>query len=84
MVVGHGGEEVMGDVSVRNVMEHDVQGAVRTVHGGERAPQPVPLGVAVVRQRRVRVLQQCDAHQPGVHPQVGHHIHLPSPIKQVR
>lgn len=79
MVVGQGGEEVVGYMGVCNVVEHDVQGPIGSVDGGEGAAQPVPLGVAVVRQRRVRVLQQRDAHQPRVHYQVGRHIHLRQP-----
>lgn len=76
VVVGHGGEEVVRNVSVCNVVEDNIEGTVATVHGGKGPPQPVPLSVVIVRQRRVRVLQQRDAHQPAIHHQVGRHIHL--------
>jgi hypothetical protein len=51
VVVRHGGEEVVCDVRVRDVVVQGVeQPAVVAVHRGQRTPQPVPLVVAVVRQ----------------------------------
>lgn len=79
MVVGQGREEVVGDVGVCNVVKDDVQRPIGAVNSGERAAQPVPLSIAVVRQRWVSVLQQSDAYQPGIHDQVRRHIHLRRP-----
>ena len=57
VVVRHGGEEVVRDVRVGDVVEDVVQRAVGAVHRAQRPPQPRPLVVGEVRQRRVRVLR---------------------------
>jgi hypothetical protein len=55
-VVRHGGEEVVRDVRVGDVVEHVVQQPIGAVHRAQRPAQPLPLGVGEVRQRRVGVL----------------------------
>nr|ACL52983.1 unknown [Zea mays]ACL53151.1 unknown [Zea mays]ACL53170.1 unknown [Zea mays]ACL53198.1 unknown [Zea mays]ACN35830.1 unknown [Zea mays] len=79
VVVRHGGEEVVRDVRVRDVVEHAVEDAVVAVHGGQRAAQPVPLARVVVGERRVGVLQVGDEHQPRVHDQQRHGVHAHHP-----
>ena len=76
MVVRHGGEKVVTDVGVSNVVEHMVQEAVGAVHRGQGTAQPLPLLVVVVRQGGVRVLQQRDHDQPHVDNQVRGDVHL--------
>jgi hypothetical protein len=70
VVVRDGGEEVVRDVRIGDVVEEGpAEHAVVAVDGGERAAEPVPLGAAVVRQRRVGVVEVRDEHQPRVHHQ---------------
>ena len=66
----------MGHMRVANVVEEVVQEAIGAIHCGQRSPQPIPLGVFVVWQLGVRVLQQRDGDQPAVHNQVWNNIHL--------
>ena len=79
MVVRHGGEQVVADVGVSNVVEHNVQEAIGAVHCREGAAQPLPLLVVVVGQGGVRVLQQRDHDQPHVDNQVRGDVHLHRP-----
>ena len=76
VVVRHGGEQVVADVGVSNVVECNVQEAVGSVNGGQSSTQPLPLRVIVVRQGRVRVLQQRDHDQPHVDHQVRGNVDL--------
>jgi hypothetical protein len=57
VVVRELGEEVVAHVRVRDVVVQRVEErAVVAVDGGEGPAQPVPRGVRVVGERRVRVL----------------------------
>ena len=66
----------MGHMRVADVVEEVIQEAIGAIHRGQRSPQPIPLGVFVVRQLGVRVLQQRDGDQPAVHDQVWNYIYL--------
>ena len=76
MVVRDGGEKVMADMCVCNVMMEEVQNAKGPVYSRKCPPQPVPLLIAIVRKLGVRVLQQSDHHQPVVDNQIWQNIHL--------
>ena len=76
MVVGHLREEVVRNMGVGDVVEHMVEDAAGAGDRGQGTAQPLPLLIIVVRQRRVRVLQQRDHDQPRIHKQVRHHVHL--------
>ena len=49
MVMWHGREQVVADMGVSNVVEHNVQKTVRAVDSGQSSPQPFPLLVIIVR-----------------------------------
>ena len=90
MVVRHGGEDVVRHVGVGDVVKHLVQHAVVAVQRAQRPLSvlcaavitqsyldPGPVLAAVVGQRGVGVLQVGDEHQPHVHNQQRHDVHLP-------
>lgn len=79
MVMRHSGEEMMGYMGVGDVVEHLVQHAVVTIHGGQSSPQPVPVRGIVVRECWMSVLQVCDDDQECVHHQQRHPVHAYEP-----
>mmetsp|Transcript_10478 Transcript_10478/g.18316 ORF Transcript_10478/g.18316 Transcript_10478/m.18316 type:complete len:201 (+) Transcript_10478:849-1451(+) len=82
VVEGHVGEEMMGDMRVRNVMEDVVKNSTITpVHCGHSASQPVPILVIVMGQVGVCVLQIRDHHQPVIDDKQWDDVHLQKPDK---
>ena len=55
------------------------QPSVVPIDGGECATHPVPLGVGIVREVGMGVLQQGDHHEPEVDEQVGDYVRLGHP-----
>lgn len=67
VVVRHGGEEVMGNVGVGNVMVEVVEEeTVRTINSQSGTTLEVPDVFTVMRQLGVSVLQIGDQDQPKV------------------
>lgn len=89
-VVRHPGEEMMRDMRVSDVMEHDVQNPIVTIHRRQCTPQPIPFLSGVVREGMICVLEEGDQDQPEVHDEVRNEVdlqqpgearHLPDPVQ---
>lgn len=71
----HLGEDVVADMSVRNMVKGMVQNcAKRAVYGAQRATKPVPFGTTKVRHENIGVLQIRNQHQVIVHDHVGKEV----------
>mmetsp|Transcript_6293 Transcript_6293/g.14435 ORF Transcript_6293/g.14435 Transcript_6293/m.14435 type:complete len:233 (-) Transcript_6293:529-1227(-) len=64
------GEHVVAHVRGADMVVEPVEHGVRAVDGAEGSLQPGPILIAVVRHRRIRVLQPRVHHQPRVRPHV--------------
>lgn len=77
VVVGHGGEEMMRNMRIRDMMVEVVQEeTIRAINGQGSTTLEVPDIFPVMRQGRVGVLKIGDENQPKVNKEVRDHIVL--------
>jgi len=77
VVVGHGGEEVVSNLGIGNVVMQVVdQGTIVTIDSKSSTALEVPDTFTIMRQDRVGVLEISDQHKPKVDEQVGDKVVL--------
>ena len=70
LVEGHLMEEVVGDVCGADLVVEVVEYPVGPVDGAQRAPNPGPLVLPILRHAGVVVLEPSVQDEPGVRPHV--------------